>query len=82
MTNKQKLELTWIGKENWPGLSRVIAMCREAGVEAPTFQEIGPAALVTFRVRVGSTAEVASAPSRPQVSPKSRYFSCVRRRKL
>lgn len=58
--------------EKWGrGTNRVIAMCREAGVEAPTFQEIGPAALVTFRVRVGSTAAVASAPSQPQVSPKS-----------
>ena len=58
--------------EKWGrGTNRVIAMCREAGVEAPTFQEIGPAALVTFSVRVGSTAEVASAPSQPQVSPKS-----------
>jgi ATP-dependent DNA helicase RecG len=62
--------------ERWGrGTNRVAEMCGSAGVEPPTFQEIGPAALVTFRVRVGSTAalevEVESAPSRPQVGPKS-----------
>ena len=55
--------------ERWGrGTNRVGEMCRAAGVEPPTFQEIGPAALVSFKVRVGSTAgaeaEVESAPSR------------------
>ncbi len=57
--------------EKWGrGTNRVITMCREAGVQPPTFQEVDPAALVTFRVRVGSTAALESAPSRHQVGTK------------
>jgi hypothetical protein len=33
-------------------------MCRAAGIPSPTYEEIGGAALVTFWVRVGSTARV------------------------
>ncbi|MBI5902365.1 MAG: putative DNA binding domain-containing protein [Deltaproteobacteria bacterium] len=45
--------------EKWGrGTNRVIAMCREAGISPPTFEEIGPAALVTFRVPVGTTTQV------------------------
>ena len=33
-------------------------MCRAAGIAEPLFQEIGPFAVVTFRVRVGTTAQV------------------------
>jgi hypothetical protein len=39
-------------------------MCRAAGIAEPLFQEIGPFAVVTFRVRVGTTAQVT-----PQVAP-------------
>jgi ATP-dependent DNA helicase RecG len=43
--------------EQWGrGTNRVIEMCRAAGIAVPTFQEIGPFAVVTFRVRVGVTA--------------------------
>jgi ATP-dependent DNA helicase RecG len=39
--------------EKWGrGTNRVIAMCREAGIAAPIFQEVSGAALVTFRVKV------------------------------
>ncbi len=52
--------------ERWGrGTNRVIEMCRKAGIPAPAFEEVGPAALVTFRVPVGSTAQVA-----PQVAPQ------------
>jgi ATP-dependent DNA helicase RecG len=45
--------------EKWGrGTNRVAEMCRDAGIALPLFQEIGPFAAVTFRVRVGSTAEV------------------------
>ena len=43
--------------EKWGrGTNRVVAMCREAGIPAPEFEEITNAAVVTFRVRVGATA--------------------------
>jgi ATP-dependent DNA helicase RecG len=39
--------------EKWGrGTNRVAAMCREAGVKAPQFEEITGAAVVTFRVKV------------------------------
>ncbi|MCX5797007.1 MAG: putative DNA binding domain-containing protein [Elusimicrobia bacterium] len=46
--------------EKWGrGTNRVIAMCREAGIAPPSFQEISGAALVTFRVKVAEpTAQV------------------------
>ena len=45
--------------EKWGrGTNRVAEMCRAAGIPSPTYEEIGGAALVTFRVRVGSTARV------------------------
>jgi ATP-dependent DNA helicase RecG len=40
------------------GTNRVVEMCRAAGIGAPVFQEEGPFAVVTFRVRVGSTPQV------------------------
>ncbi|MBI2495426.1 MAG: putative DNA binding domain-containing protein [Candidatus Omnitrophica bacterium] len=50
--------------EKWGrGTNRVIAMCREAGIAPPEFEEITGAAVVTFRVRVGETA-------RPEVGSK------------
>lgn len=46
--------------EKWGrGTNRVAEMCRAAGIASPTYEEIGGAALVTFRVRVGSTAPIA-----------------------
>jgi ATP-dependent DNA helicase RecG len=40
-------------REKWGrGTNRVIAMCREAGMAAPKFEEITGAAVVTFRVDV------------------------------
>ena len=60
--------------ERWgQGTNRVIEMCRKAGIAPPIFEEITGAALVTFKVPVGSTAQVTgdagtkSAPSRHQV---------------
>ena len=45
--------------ETWGrGTNRVLEMCSEAGIAPPVFQEIGPFAVVTFRVRVGSTTQV------------------------
>lgn len=39
--------------EQWGrGTNRVIEMCRKAGIARPIFQENGPFAVVTFRVRV------------------------------
>jgi ATP-dependent DNA helicase RecG len=71
--------------EQWGrGTNRVIEMCRKAHIAPPVFQEIGPFAAVTFRVRVGATAQVAphadtesalgrdhEAPSGHQVGTKS-----------
>ena len=52
--------------EQWGrGTNRVVEMCRKAGIASPVFQENGPFAVVTFRVRVGETAQVA-----PQVTPQ------------
>ena len=52
--------------EKWGrGTNRVIAMCREAGMSAPKFEEITGAAVVTFRVNVLGSG----APS-PQVTPQ------------
>ena len=49
--------------EKWGrGTNRVIAMCREAGIKPPSFQEVSGAALVTFRVKVAEPA--------PQVTPQ------------
>ena len=43
--------------EKWGrGTNRVVAMCREAGIAPPIFEEIRGAAVVTLPVRVGSTA--------------------------
>lgn len=45
--------------EKWGrGTNRVIAMCRDAGIEPPAFEEIAGAAVVTFRVPVGETQQV------------------------
>jgi ATP-dependent DNA helicase RecG len=45
--------------EKWGrGTNRVIEMCRKAGIARPIFEENGPFAVVTFRVRVGQTAQV------------------------
>ncbi|MBI1822326.1 MAG: hypothetical protein HY036_02135 [Nitrospirae bacterium] len=45
--------------EKWGhGTNKVIAMCREAGISPPEFEEITGAAVVTFRVSVGTTGEV------------------------
>jgi ATP-dependent DNA helicase RecG len=39
--------------EQWGrGTNRVVEMCQAAGIAIPTFQEIGPFAVVTFRVNV------------------------------
>jgi len=52
--------------EQWGrGTNRVIEMCRKAGIAPPVFEEVGPFAVVTFRVRVGATAAVT-----PQVTPQ------------
>jgi len=61
--------------ERWGrGTNRVAEMCRTAGIPPPIFQEIGPAAVVTFKVRVGSTAPETQpelALTRNQVGTKS-----------
>ncbi|MBI5527014.1 MAG: transcriptional regulator, partial [Deltaproteobacteria bacterium] len=64
--------------EKWGrGTNRVIEMCRSAGIPEPTFEENTGSAVVTFRVKVGSTAHAApqvgtkSGPSRDQVGTKS-----------
>jgi ATP-dependent DNA helicase RecG len=45
--------------EKWGrGTNRVAEMCRAAGIPAPSYEEIGGSALVTFKVRVGSTARI------------------------
>ena len=45
--------------EKWGrGTNRVIDMCRKAGVAEPMFEEVTGAAVVTFRVQVGRTAQV------------------------
>jgi ATP-dependent DNA helicase RecG len=45
--------------EKWGrGTNRVIDMCRKAGIAEPVFEEVTGAAVVTFRVRVGATAQV------------------------
>lgn len=50
--------------ERWGrGTNRVIEMCRAASIQPPEFAQIGGAAVVTFRVPVGSTAGT------PQVAP-------------
>ena len=57
--------------EKWGrGTNRVIAMCREAGISSPTFEEITGAAVVTFKVNV---LGVGRTPIRPgeQVGTKS-----------
>ena len=44
--------------ERWGrGTNRVIAMCRDAGIPAPDFEEITGAAVVTFRVDVAGAAQ-------------------------
>lgn len=56
--------------EKWGrGTNRVIAMCREAGISPPLFEEISGAAVVTFRVPVGMTAQVTPHVT-PQVAPQ------------
>jgi predicted HTH transcriptional regulator len=47
------------------GTNRVIAQCREAGVAPPEFREVAGSVVVTFRVKVGLTLQVA-----PQVAPQ------------
>jgi ATP-dependent DNA helicase RecG len=43
--------------EKWGrGTNRVIGMCRAAGIRPPEFAEVGPSAVVTFRVPVAGTA--------------------------
>lgn len=45
--------------ERWGrGTNRVAEMCRASGIEPPAFEEVGNAALVTFRVAVGATPQV------------------------
>jgi len=45
--------------EKWGrGTNRVAEMCRAAGIPSPKYEEIGGSVLVTFQVRVGSTARV------------------------
>lgn len=71
--------------ERWgTGTSRVAVMCKEAGIPAPEFEEITGAAVVTFRVTVGSTARVAGRPesraeSRPESQPEPRPESLALR---
>ena len=44
--------------ERWGrGTNRVIAMCGDAGIPAPEFEEITGAAVVTFRVNVAGAAQ-------------------------
>lgn len=44
--------------ERWGrGTNRVIAMCRDAGIPAPEFEEITGAAVVTFRVDVAGASQ-------------------------
>ncbi len=58
--------------EQWGrGTNRVVDMCREARIAPPVFEEIGPCAVVTFRVRVGATAQVTPQVA-PQVTPQVR----------
>ena len=49
------------------GTNRMVTMCKEAGIAAPTFEEITGAAVVTFRVNVGSTADGNAEPVRSRV---------------
>jgi predicted HTH transcriptional regulator len=54
--------------EKWGrGTNRVAEMCRASGGAAPTFREIGGAALVTFSVKVGDTAPILTGEATPQV---------------
>ena len=55
------------------GPNRVIAMCRDAGIPVPEFEEITGAAVVTFRVNVAGTQQLGtkSAPSQPQVAARA-----------
>jgi predicted HTH transcriptional regulator len=55
--------------EKWGrGTNRVVAMCREVGVKPPEFAEISGAAVVTFRVPVGTAKpEVAREKTREKI---------------
>jgi ATP-dependent DNA helicase RecG len=45
--------------EKWGrGTNRVSEMCRAAGIPSPKYEEIGGSVVVTFKVKVGSTARV------------------------
>lgn len=45
--------------EKWGrGTNRVIAMCRAAGIRPPEFAEVGPSAMVAFRVNVAGAVAV------------------------
>jgi ATP-dependent DNA helicase RecG len=58
--------------EKWGrGTNRVIEMCREAGTALPEFSQVGEAAVVSFRVKVGATAHVTPQVN-PQVTPQVR----------
>jgi len=59
--------------ERWGrGTNRVGEMCRTAGIKPPEFSEIGGAALVTFRVPVGTTGRRVLKPeSQPEIRPES-----------
>jgi ATP-dependent DNA helicase RecG len=57
--------------EKWGrGTNRVIAMCREAGVQPPVFSEVTGGAVVTFRAQVGTTAGESAPQVTPQVTPQ------------
>jgi ATP-dependent DNA helicase RecG len=65
--------------EKWGrGTNRVVAMCREAGIAPPEFEEITGAAVVTFRVHVGQTARP-EVESKVESQPDSRPESLDRR---
>ncbi len=57
--------------EKWGrGTNRAIAMCREAGIRPPAFEEITGAAVVTYRVYIAGPQKVA--PTRSEVGSEKK----------
>lgn len=60
--------------EKWGrGTNRVIGMCRAAGIRPPEFAEVGPSAVVTFRVPVAGTAVRTGEVEAPVKAPVSLF---------
>jgi ATP-dependent DNA helicase RecG len=62
--------------EKWGrGTNRVIAMCRAAGIRPPEFAEVGPSAVVTFRVPVAGSGTASGQVEAPVEAPVSLYVT-------